>query len=211
MHGNIHSRGENTACWFSEKNETRGTGELERRALHRLRLQTTLFPANGSPLIKPNRMASMSAQFVTTPRVEFAETDAAGIVHFANFYRYMEEAEHQFFRSLGLSIMEEQPDGSHVTWPRVFAQCTFEASARFEDELEIRLDIVEKGVKTLTLSVEFHLGETRLAYGVLKTVCCRLQPGERMRSMEIPDHYHDKLTVSTHKPLAADDTKESVR
>ena len=34
-------------------------------------------------------------------RVEFAETDMAGQVHFSNFFRYMEAAEHAFFRSLG--------------------------------------------------------------------------------------------------------------
>ena len=39
--------------------------------------------------------------FITHRRVEFSDTDMAGIVHFANFYRYMEQAEHDFFRSLG--------------------------------------------------------------------------------------------------------------
>lgn len=57
------------------------------------------------------------AQFTTRRRVEFSETDMAGIVHFANFYRWMEEAEHDFFRSLGLSIMVRQEDGSYIGWP----------------------------------------------------------------------------------------------
>lgn len=62
----------------------------------------------------------MTAQFITTRRVEFADTDMAGIIHFANYYRYMEEAEHAFFRSLGLRIMQSQPDGSVIGWPRQF-------------------------------------------------------------------------------------------
>ncbi len=63
----------------------------------------------------------------------------AGIVHFANFYRYMEEAEHAFFRSLGRSISEPQPDGSTIGWPRVSATCSFKAPVYYDDEIEIRL------------------------------------------------------------------------
>ncbi|MGY8650976.1 MAG: acyl-CoA thioesterase, partial [Verrucomicrobiia bacterium] len=55
-------------------------------------------------------------EFIITRRVEFSETDAAGIVHFANFYRYMEYAEHAFFRSLGRSIVDLDLD---IGWPRV--------------------------------------------------------------------------------------------
>ncbi len=54
----------------------------------------------------------MSALFTTTCRVEFSDTDMAGIVHFTNFYRWMEYAEHAWFRSLGLKIIEKQQDGS---------------------------------------------------------------------------------------------------
>ena len=37
--------------------------------------------------------------------VEFSETDMAGIVHYSNFFRYMESAEHAFFRALGFSVV----------------------------------------------------------------------------------------------------------
>ena len=46
----------------------------------------------------------MPSEFKLTRRIEFAETDMAGIVHFANFFRMMESTEHAFFRSLGLTI-----------------------------------------------------------------------------------------------------------
>jgi acyl-CoA thioester hydrolase len=46
--------------------------------------------------------------FITTHRVEFFETDLAGIVHFANYYRFMEQAEHAFFRALGLKIHDKR-------------------------------------------------------------------------------------------------------
>lgn len=137
----------------------------------------------------------MPATFTTTRRVEFAETDVAGIVHFANFYRYMEEAEHEFFRSLGLSIMHAEDDGSLTSWPRVAADCSFEAPARFEDIIDVHLDVTSMGTKSMMIHVEFCRGDTRLAVGNLKTVCCRIVHGEKMRSIEIPQRYRDKIVV----------------
>lgn len=135
----------------------------------------------------------MTAQFVTTRRVEFADTDMAGIIHFANYYRYMEEAEHAFFRSLGLSIMQSQPNGSVIGWPRVSASCSFEAPAYFEDVLEVRVNVVRKGVKSLNYEIEFWRGETRLAHGKLKTVCCVCRHGHPLESIPIPAEYADAI------------------
>lgn len=139
----------------------------------------------------------MTEQFCTTRRVEFAETDMAGIVHFANFYRYMEEAEHAFFRSLGLNIVNKQPDGTLISWPRVAANCSFESPAFYGDEIEIRIQITHQGTKSLTLQAEFWRDEKRLAIGELKTVCCEIGPNHAIRSIEIPPQYREKLVVTT--------------
>ncbi len=135
----------------------------------------------------------MPAQFTTTRRVEFAETDAAGIVHFTYFFRYMEEAEHQFFRSHGLSIMREQDDGALISWPRVSASCSFEAPAYYEDVLEIRMNVAHKGARSLTMKFEFWRDEVRIAHGQVKTACCVYRRGEPIRSITIPDEYSEKI------------------
>ena len=135
----------------------------------------------------------MPAQFTTTRRVEFAETDAAGIAHFANFFRYMEETEHEFFRSLGLRIMSEGKEGALISWPRVSVSCSFEAPAYHEDVLEIRLDVVRKGAKSLTFEFEFWRDDVRIAHGQVKTACCICQRGGPIRSIVIPDDYNEKL------------------
>lgn len=135
----------------------------------------------------------MTTQFTTIRRVEFSDTDMAGIIHFANYYRYMEEAEHAFFRSLGLSIMQPQEDGSVIGWPRVSAACSFEAPAYFEDILEVRLNVVRMGVKSLNYEIEFWRGEKRLAHGKLKTVCCVCRHGQPLESIVIPAEYAGKI------------------
>ena len=134
--------------------------------------------------------------FSITHRIKFHETDMAGIVHFAHFYRYMEEAEHAYFRSLGLSVSMPQPDGSVMGWPRVRSQCTFEAPAYFEEVIEVRLNVARIGVKSLTFEVEFYRDETRIAHGSLKTACCLVEHGQPLRSVPIPDEILDKINAS---------------
>jgi YbgC/YbaW family acyl-CoA thioester hydrolase len=133
------------------------------------------------------------SSFITHRRVEFCDTDMAGIVHFANFYRYMEQAEHDFFRSLGFSIMETQPDGTVLGWPRVSAKCSFEAPAFYQDVLEIRLSIERIGVKSLSINYEFFREGQRIARGQMKTVCCLFEPGKPMRSLELPEKFSEKI------------------
>ena len=57
--------------------------------------------------------AVMPAGFAYRRRVQFAETDLAGLVHFSMFFRYMEEAEHALWRAAGLTIAKagEPPAG----------------------------------------------------------------------------------------------------
>ena len=133
------------------------------------------------------------APFIARRRVEFAHTDMAGIVHFANFYRWMEEAEHEYFRSLGLSIMQPQSDGTFIGWPRVNASCHFEAPAHHNDLIDLHVYVERIGFKSLTLFVEFKVGERRLAYGRMKTACCICRPNGTLSSIEIPSDYRDKL------------------
>ncbi len=128
--------------------------------------------------------------------MRFSDTDMAGIVHFANFYRFMEEAEHEMFRSLGFKIVEDQPDGSVVGWPRVRASCAFEAPAYYDDLLEIDVYICRIGVKSLTMAFHFRRGQTRLATGEVKTVFCRFGRGGKFESIAIPAAYNEKLTES---------------
>ncbi|MEC9055374.1 MAG: hotdog domain-containing protein, partial [Verrucomicrobiota bacterium] len=77
---------------------------------------------------------SKSHCFEYQRRVEFHETDLAGLVHFSNFYRYMETAEHEFMRSLGHPV-HRQMNEIEIGWPRVSASCEFRKPARNDDVL----------------------------------------------------------------------------
>ena len=143
----------------------------------------------------------MKISTFTHPRlVQFAETDMAGIVHFAQFYRYMEEAEHAFLRAVGLSVMDHRPDGSIVGWPRVSAKCGFKSPAFFGDRLDIEVSVQRIGVKSLTLDYRFtrddgpDRGEpTLIAEGVMKTVACTFAPDRTMTSVPVPEAFLERI------------------
>ncbi len=128
----------------------------------------------------------MSVAFTTTRRVEFADTDMAGLVHFTTYYRMMESVEHEFLRSLGTSVLNRGDDGRTVSWPRLAAECEFHTPAFFEDEIEISVRVSSLGRSSLVLKYEFRRGEDTVANGRMKTVCCEVQEGESLRAIEIP-------------------------
>ena len=86
--------------------------------------------------------------------VEFADTDVAGIMHFSNFFRFVECAEHAFFRSLGFRV--HTANGvEHNGWPRIEVSCKYFKPARFEQTLDVALRIEE--LRTTSLRYSFSI------------------------------------------------------
>ena len=131
----------------------------------------------------------MPYEFKLTRRIEFSETDMAGIVHFANFYRMMEVTEHAFFRSLGFSIHGHDP-GSTTGWPRVSARCDFRAPLRFEDEVEIHLLVAEVRTRSIRYVFVFRkvADGTEVARGEVVAVCASVEKATgKLSAVPIPE------------------------
>ncbi len=128
----------------------------------------------------------MRTEFRTKRKIEFADTDMAGIVHFTRFFVFMETAEHEFLRSLGTNVVTEWK-GNKIGWPRVAASCEYLSPLRYEDEVDILLWVSRKGTKSLTYQFHFTHNEKDVARGQLTAVCCITNPGEKMRAIPIPD------------------------
>lgn len=134
----------------------------------------------------------MSVEFCTRRRVEWADTDQAGIVHFARFFVFMEAAEHAFWRSRGLSV-HSQRNGDTISWPRLTAECEYFRPVAFEDVLDIHVHLERRGEKSLSLRFDFHCGGEQIAQGRLKIACCVCNPGEPIRAIPIPDFIATQL------------------
>ena len=130
--------------------------------------------------------------FRTTRLVEFCDTDMAGIVHFANFFRFMEAAEHAYLRGCGLSVFL-QWEGQTISFPRVSASCEFRRPARFQDVLDVTVQIDHLGRSSVRYRFTFHRGEELIAEGQITTVLCRVVEGRGLESFEIPGPLREKL------------------
>ncbi len=130
--------------------------------------------------------------FRTRRRIEFYETDMAGIVHFSNFFRFMEFAEVEFLRSLGISVRLEW-DGEHIGFPRVSASCEYKAPAKFEDILDIAVILDSIGRKSVSYVFEFSRDGQPVATGRVTAVCCRITPEHKLEAIEIPETLRNLL------------------
>lgn len=131
--------------------------------------------------------------FRTQRRVEFGDTDMAGIIHFSNYFRYMEAAETAFLRSRGLSVSWSE-GGQRVGFPRVSATCDFQKPARFEDVLDIDVTLEKVGSKSVTYRFDFSRAGEAVAIGRITCVYCEETPGHGLKSREIPQAIREKLT-----------------
>lgn len=147
----------------------------------------------------------MAFEFKVVRRVEFSETDMAGIVHYSNYFKYMETAEHAFFRSLGFSIVTKNIE-SPVGWPRVHAECDFKAPLLFEDDVEVHLLVAEKRSKALTYLFRFRKlnanPPVEVGHGKLTVVCVKHDADGKMCACNIPEEIADKIDVAPEKLLA---------
>ncbi|MEQ8764436.1 MAG: thioesterase family protein [Planctomycetota bacterium] len=134
----------------------------------------------------------MAYEYRAERTIEFAETDMAGIVHFSNYFRFMEATEHYFFRSLGLRLHQEVNGVMHG-WVRVHVECDYVSPLRYLDRVAMRLVVVEKREKVLRHAVLFQrIGEDgelgpETARGAMTVVhVMRDRPGGELKAAPMP-------------------------
>ena len=137
--------------------------------------------------------------------VEFADTDLAGIMHFANFFKFVECAEHAFFRSLGHRV-HITDGGDHLGWPRIEVSCKYHKPARFEQTLEVCLRIEE--IRTSSLRYSFWIFPAEeadrplLATGSFSIIHVEIDTAARgIRKAPIPPELKQKLEALQKSPL----------
>lgn len=152
----------------------------------------------------------MVSEFSITRTVEFAETDMAGIMHFSNYFRWMEACETAFLRSLGLPLVSFVP-GQVVGWPRVSAKCDFRAPLRFGDTVEVRLYVKEIRTRAVVFLFQFRklskgkLEPDVLSQGELVCVSVTSDAKGKMVSQPIPAEYRGKLRMAPKQAWQTED------
>jgi YbgC/YbaW family acyl-CoA thioester hydrolase len=126
-------------------------------------------------------------------RVFFYECDGAGIVHFSNYFRYMEEAEHGLWRASGLSIARAELG---VGFPRVAASFEYHRPLRFEDEVDIQVRIVDISKRSMKYTCTLTRAGEAIATGSATIVCVVQQPDKSMKAVPIPPEIAARFTVA---------------
>ena len=146
-----------------------------------------------------------SRPFVARRRVEFRDTDAAGIAHFSTFFVWMESAEHELLRHAGVPLVEvvteplhgaagkdDEPAGTY-SWPRVSAACDYKSAVRFNDELDIAVGLEAIGRSSVTWTFRFEQAGRWVAQGRVVAVRCLLRPGLATAAVPIPGSVQMRL------------------
>lgn len=126
-------------------------------------------------------------------RIFFYECDGAGIVHFSNYFRFMEEAEHGLWRASGLSIARAELG---VGFPRVAASFEYHRPLRFEDEVDITVRIVSISARSMKYTCTMTLNGNPIATGSASIVCVAYQPDKSMKAVPIPPEIASRFAVA---------------
>ena len=135
--------------------------------------------------------------------VEFRDTDAAGIAHFSAFFFWMESAEHEFLRELGIRVVDNAPEDEEllrrelasdegigreleVSWPRVSVSADYKAAVRFGDTLDIFIAVAERGSSSITYRFRFENSGNLVATGTVVVVRCLMRHGMKPLPVTIP-------------------------
>lgn len=126
----------------------------------------------------------MSGHFHYQRKIQWVDTDKAGIIHFSNYFRYMEETETAFVESLPGSTRHWFHD--HMC-PRVSASCDFKKAVTFGDVLDIYLTIARVGRTSITYEFSFQHEGFEVAAGKVALVFVNVGEDGAFRSVPVPD------------------------
>lgn len=137
-------------------------------------------------------MRSMAEVYTYQRRVEFRDTDMAGIVHFSVFFTYMEEAEHEMLRHIGTGVISEN-DGQKISFPRVSAHCDYRRAIKYDEIIAVQVSVNKIGNKSITYGFNFKRDDELVAEGIITTACCIWNKDAPPTPITVPDDYRQRL------------------
>ena len=103
----------------------------------------------------------MPKTFSHTVRVYWSDVDPAGVIYFPHYFRYFDDTEAEFFRSLSGKSREQLLTEAKIWLPRVEVHCRYLKLVRVDDELRIALAISEVRDKSITFKFETFRGKVK--------------------------------------------------
>jgi acyl-CoA thioester hydrolase len=136
--------------------------------------------------------AEMSSVFTWTVRVYYEDTDAGGIVYYANYLKFFERARTEWLRSLGIH-QQDLLSSEAAAFVVRSASVEYLGAARLDDQLTLRLNIEKLGRASVQFAQQAWRGDTLLASANVKVGCV---DAATLRPRSIPDIAADKMRAA---------------
>ncbi len=124
-----------------------------------------------------------SSPFRFTVRVYYEDTDAAGVVYYANYLKFMERARTEWLEALGFPLARFERDHGVVF---VVHRCEidFAAPARLNDVLQVTVEALHRGASRFVARQEVRRDDTMLTTARVTLACL---DSSRWRPVRMPD------------------------
>jgi acyl-CoA thioester hydrolase len=126
-------------------------------------------------------------------RVYWEDTDAGGVVYYANYLKFMERARSEWLRAFGFE-QDVLRDESGVVFVVRRVEIDYLSPARFNEQLEVSVKLHEMGRASLSVRQELIRGPDRLAQAVVTLACV---DAARFKPVKIPEPLLQALAPAT--------------
>jgi len=134
----------------------------------------------------------MPEAFDWTVRVYYEDTDAGGIVFYANYLKFFERARTEWLRAAGIG-QQELLEAEGAAFVVKSASLDYHAPARLDDVLTIRTTVEKLGRASVQFAQEARRGEVLLTSASVKVGCVDTAT---MRPRSLPEHAADKMRTA---------------
>ncbi len=140
-------------------------------------------------IVKPAKGTIKDGVFYFPVRVYYEDTDAGGIVYYANYLKFSERARTEFLRSLNINQQHEMQE-NHCGFVVRSCNIDYLASAVLDDELSVSCQISELGAAYAIVHQEIRRHEELLSSLDVKVIYMNI---ETHRPTRIPAEFVEKF------------------
>ena len=122
---------------------------------------------------------------IYTVKVTLGDTDAAGIVFYPNFYRWMDQAAHDLIGNAILPVSQLQKK-KNIIFPLLETFCKYYSPLHFEDMVEVHSEVIELRNKVFKVQHDFIKNGNVVASGYEVRAWTTIVSG-KLKAVEIPE------------------------
>ena len=131
------------------------------------------------------------ADFSFNIRVYYEDTDAQGVVYYANYLKYLERARSEWLRQCGLPVSQLAQEQNLVFVVRR-VEIDYLAAAKLDDELSVTVELIEVSKVSFKLDQKILSNDKVLSQATLKLACL---DATRFKPVRIPDKINQLIDI----------------